>query len=144
MMAPTVDLPDDIIDPTRRVLRDHPVRTAVLYGSQVRGTATDESDIDIAVEFEPDLSVDDRHEARLELIVDLMDALDTDEVDVTDLSTVRPAIGASALNTGVVLKGDRDWFDRLRERFERRRTRRSHEERMKAFDELLDRMEEAV
>lgn len=144
IMEPAADELDDVPEPIGSVLREHPVRTAVLFGSRVQGTETAESDLDIAVEFDVDHSVDERHRARLELIVDLMEALDTDDIDVADLSAIRPAVGASALRTGVVLLGDADRVERLREDFERRTTHRSHEERMRAFDELLARLEETV
>jgi len=63
---------------------------------------------------------------------------------VTDLDGVRPAVGVSALRTGAVLVGDPDRIDRLREAFESRTTDRTHDERMRALDELIDRLEEAV
>lgn len=143
-MEPAADVPAEVTEPLGTVLRDHPVRTAVLFGSRIRGTETAQSDFDIAVEFDADLSVDERHRVRLELIVDLMEALETDDVDVTDLSTIRPAVGASALRTGVILIGDDERVEQLRADFERRATRRSHEERMHAFDELLDRLNDTV
>lgn len=127
-----------------RVLQDHPVRLGVLFGSTVRGTETADSDVDVAVAFEESLPPADRHRARLDLVVDLMESLGVNDVDVTDLDGVRPAVGASALRTGVVLVGDQDRVDRLREEFESRTTERTHEERMRALDELIERLEEVV
>lgn len=127
-----------------RVLRDHPIRTAVLFGSTVRGTDTSHSDVDLAVEFQPDLSTETRHRARIDLVVDLMEALDTDDVDVADLSSIRPSVGASALRTGVAIVGDTDRIEALRERFEAASTTRTRDERLRAFDDLLDRLERTV
>lgn len=127
-----------------RVLQEHPIRIGVLFGSTVRGTETTESDVDVAVAFEESLPPEDRHRARIDLVVDLMETLEVNDVDVTDLDGVRPAVGASALRTGVVLVGDQDRFDQLREEFESRTTELTHEERMRAFDEIIDRLEEAV
>lgn len=138
-MAPTADL-----DAIRDALEDHPVRLAVVFGSQVRGTATSESDVDIAVEFEEGLSADERHRATLELVVDVMEELGVNDVDVTDLDGVPPAVGASALETGVVVLGDDERVEELWEQLDARRTVRSHAERMREFDELLARLEETV
>jgi len=145
-MTPPDEAATTGIDPgtVEHVLGDHPVRVAVLFGSHVRGTANAGSDIDLAVEFDDSLSEEERHRARLDLIVDLMEALRVNDVDVTDLDGIRPAVGASALRTGVVLLGSHDRITELRERFEARATDRSHEERMRQFDELIERLEEAV
>lgn len=136
----------ETVDPTvvRRVLREHPIRIGILFGSHVRGTETTESDVDVAVEFEDSLSDEERHRARIDLIVDLMEAIGVNDVDVTDLEDVRPAIGAAALRTGVALVGEEARIDRLREEFASQTIDRSHEQRMREFDELLDRLEEAV
>lgn len=128
----------------KRVLRRHPIRVGVLFGSHARGTETAESDVDVAVEFEESLSADERHEARIDLIVDLMRTLGVNDVDVTDLDGARPAVAASALRTGIVLIDDEGRADRLLDAFEADTTDRSHEERMRQFDELLARLEEAV
>lgn len=132
------------VDAVTGVLQNHPIRLGVLFGSTVRGTATPESDVDVAVAFEDSLPSDDRHRARIDLIVDLMETLGVNHVDVVDLDGVRPAVGASALRTGVVLVGDQDRVNRLRDEFESQTIDRTHEERMKAFDELVNRLEEAV
>ncbi len=137
--TPTVDH-----NAVKRVLQTHPIRVGVLFGSYARGTETAESDVDVAVEFDESLSRKERHEARIDLIVDLMKTLGINDVDVTDLDGCRPAIGASALRTGVVLVDKDDRVDRLREAFESETADRSHEERMQQFDELLARLEEAV
>jgi len=134
--AGTVD-PEDI----RTVLESHPVRLGVLFGSQVRGTSESHSDIDVAVAFDAALSTEQRTRARIDLVVDLTRTLGTDDVDVVDLDAVRPAVGAVALEDGLVLVGDPDDAERRRAAFDAETTERAHEERMRRFDEFLSRME---
>jgi hypothetical protein len=58
------------VDPEHiaRIIERYPVPCAVLYGSQIRGTATADSDVDIAVAFEEGLSPTERLERRIDLI----------------------------------------------------------------------------
>jgi predicted nucleotidyltransferase len=135
------------IDPAqiRRVVEESPVRLAVLYGSQADGTAVAESDVDVAVAFEQDLSPDQRLDERIELTTELMRTLGTDAVDVADLDTIRPAVGITALERGQVLVGDRSTVEAYRRRFERERTEEgTHDERMQQFDAILDRLDTKV
>lgn len=128
----------------RDVLERHPVCLGVLFGSHARGTGGVHSDVDVAVEFDRSLSIDDRRRARLELIVDLTRALGTDDVDVADLDGIRPEVGASALEDGVVVVGSPERAAALRERFEERAPNRTRTERLDRFDELLAEMEDHV
>ena len=96
----------------------------------------------MAVAFDSALSDEQRFRARIDLVVDLTRALGTDEVDVVDLDAVRPTVGAAALEDGFVLVGDPEEVERRRAEFESRTTERTHDERMRRFDELLARMEE--
>jgi predicted nucleotidyltransferase len=142
-MSPADDAVSGDVDPAtlQCLAGEHPVRVGVLFGSQVRGSQTAESDVDIAVEFEDTLSTDERHRARIDLIVDVQETLGIDDVDVVDLDGVRPAVGASALRTGVVLVGDEKRVERLREDFGSQTTSRSHDERMREFDDIIERLE---
>lgn len=126
------------------MIERYPIRFAVLFGSHARGTPTEFSDVDIAIEFEESVSDDDRAIARIRPLADLMEELGTDEVDVADLDAVRPEIGAAALENGTVLVGTEDRATRLRERFERQVTPSTHEDRMDRFDELVSRMDGLV
>lgn len=141
----TTDASDLDVDTDRlvEVLEGYPIRCALLYGSRVRGTATADSDVDVAVGFEGDLDASERLSLRVDLTVDLIEALGTDAVDVADLDAIEPAVGASALESGVVLYGDEETIDAYRERFEREvaGTRGTHEERLREFDAVLDRLE---
>jgi len=130
------------LDRLQEVLSDYPIGLGVLFGSQATGTAGTHSDIDVAVEFLP--SVDDQFKARLELGVDLTRALGTDDVDVVDLQTVRPAVGYSALNTGTVLVGDTERVTELLAQFDSERERSTSTERRERFDDALGRLKELV
>jgi predicted nucleotidyltransferase len=133
---------DTDITTIERVVEGHPIRFAVLFGSHARGTQTAFSDVDIAVEFEESVSDEDRTRIRLDLIVQLIEALGTDEVDVAVLDSIRPEIGFSAVRDGVVLTGSDDRANQLLKRFARRKTSRTHTDRMRQFDELISRLEE--
>jgi len=133
-------------DEIATVLAQHPVRLAVLFGSQATGTATVESDIDVAVAFESDLSPAERLTERIDLTTALVRAFGTDAVDVTDLDSVSPAVGADALETGQLLVGDQATLSAYRRRFERERTEteETHDERMQQFKSILQRLDAAV
>jgi predicted nucleotidyltransferase len=149
-MTPPVgdDRADLHVDPDRvaRVIREYPVRLAVLFGSYARGTATTDSDVDVAVAFEEDCSPSERLDRRIDLTTDLVAFLGTNDVDVTDLDSVRPDVGSSALQHGTLLVGGREVLEEYLERFERERrsTDDTHEERMDRFDSLLERLEGKV
>jgi len=139
--------PHDPIDPeiVERVCRQYPVELAVLFGSQVRGTHSAASDVDVAVAFEGARDASDRLEGRISLTVDLIDALGTDRVDVADLDAIDPAVGLSALRTGRRLVGSKTTADRYRRGFEQAvGGETTHDERMAAFDALLERLEGQV
>jgi predicted nucleotidyltransferase len=143
-MGEAVDETVDI-DAVVGTLDRHPVRCAVLYGSHAHGTATADSDIDIAVGFEQGLPAQARLDRRIDLVVELTEALGTDDIDVADLDAIRPEVGLTALNTGHVLVGDVETVAEYRDRFERDVTPdETHEERIEQFDAVLDRLEEKV
>lgn len=125
----------------RRVLETYPIRLAVLFGSQAEGTAIQQSDIDIAVAFDEELSPSQRLDKRIELTTELMTNLETDAVDVADLETIRPSVGRSALESGDVLLGDRSTVQAFRRQFEPEQTDAdTHDDRMQRFDSILDRL----
>lgn len=131
-------------DTITEVLEEYPVECALLYGSQLRGTTAPESDIDIAVGFGPELSTAQRLQHRIGLVTELSKTLGTDAIDIADLATIRPEVGLSALETGVVLLGDQSALDAYRKRFEEASREETHEERMERFDGVLDRLEGQV
>lgn len=130
-------------DALQRVLSEHPVRFALVFGSQVRGDAHATSDVDLAVEFDDSISEQEYADARLGLIADLTSALGQNEIDVADLEDMKPAVGKSAFEHGVVIVGSRDEANRYLEQFTQvippsNRTRRER------FDDLLTQIEELV
>jgi predicted nucleotidyltransferase len=129
-----------------RTIEQYPIQLAVLFGSQARGTAATVSDVDIAVAFEDALSAAERLEARIKLTTALAKALGTDDIDVADLDSVRPAVGAHALGTGTRLVGDRTLLEEYADRYEREleRDEETHAERMRRFDALLERLEAKI
>ncbi|MFT4923512.1 MAG: hypothetical protein ACI8XM_002739, partial [Haloarculaceae archaeon] len=88
----------------------------------------------------------ERLDRRIDLTTDLVAFLGTNDVDVTDLDSVRPDVGSSALQHGTLLVGGREVLEEYLERFERERrpTDDSREERMHRFDALLERLEGKV
>jgi Predicted nucleotidyltransferases len=137
-------LDDNALNAVRSVLADHSVRLGVLFGSHASGTAGSHSDVDIAVEFDPDVVDDERYRHRLSLVVDLSQALGTDDLDLVDLDTVRPAVGLSALQDATLLVGDHDRREQLVSEFERRTETPTADQRRDRFDAALERLEEWV
>ena len=101
-----LDTPLDL-DALQAVLREHPVRLAILFGSHATETAHATSDIDLAVEFDEHRpSEPSYNDVFLGLSADLSDALETDDVDIVDLHTVSPPLAAAIFENGVLLVGE--------------------------------------
>jgi predicted nucleotidyltransferase len=95
------------LDALQAVLREHPVRLAILFGSHATETAHATSDIDLAVEFDEHRPSDPSYnDVFLGLSADLSDALETDDVDLVDLHTVSPPLAAAIFEQGVLLVGE--------------------------------------
>ena len=70
------------LDALQAVLREHPVRLAILFGSHATETTHATSDIDLAVEFDEHRpSEPSYNDVFLGVSADLSDALETDDVD---------------------------------------------------------------
>lgn len=95
-------------------LDQHPVRVGVLFDSHATGSQYVDSDVDVAVEFEPTTDLED---ALLSLLADLSSATGGADVDVALLSDVDPRVGVSACRNGVLLVGDREQFESHCQRF---------------------------
>ena len=97
------------IETAQAVLREHPVRLAILFGSYATETAHDTSDIDIAVEFDGHESADRGYnEVFLGLSADLSDELNTDTIDLVDLHTVSQPLATAIFENGILLIGNSD------------------------------------
>lgn len=81
---------------------------AVLVGSQAAGTATDQSDYDIAVQWEKRISgwtILERSEILKQQIADAI-KMHKDQIDLIDITTARLAMRAVVAEEGIVLKGE--------------------------------------
>ena len=142
--APSANRPVEKV--VTQVVEAYPVELAVLFGSYARGTETSESDIDVAVSFDGDRSPQERLELRIDLVVELTKALGMDAVDVADFESIRPEIGISALQTGIILVGQEEQVEHLLDQLEQEVTsdEETHEDRMRRFDSILDQLEADV
>lgn len=103
------------LDALQTVLREHPVRLAILFGSHATETTHATSDIDLAVEFDNHRPADsDYNDVFLGLSADLSAALETDDVDLVDLHTVEPPLAAAIFENGVLLVGTEEHAAKLR------------------------------
>jgi len=131
------------VDRIRAVLADHPVRLAVLFGSQAAGTPDPASDVDIAVEF--DASVENRGQALLAVLTDLSVALDRNDVDLAVVDDLEPRVGRAAFAEGRLLCGSAERAERHRRRFENRtESEQSDQSLRERFDETLARVDRLV
>lgn len=102
-------------DALQAVLREHPIRLAILFGSHATETTHATSDIDLAVEFDEHRPSDPSYnDVFLGLSADLSDALETDDVDLVDLHSVSPALAAAIFEQGVLLVGEAEHAAELR------------------------------
>ena len=92
--------------PIRRVLEEHPVSFAMLFGSAAHGTHTEDSDIDVAVEFAETRPSDDGYsDVYLGLLSDLEESLTT-AVDVVDVHSLTSRFARAVFDSGIVIIGD--------------------------------------
>ena len=78
------------------------VRAALLFGSQARGTARVDSDIDVAVLLDRDTALSERSVLVRTLIMALGEKLRSDRVDVVILNDAPPKLAFHALSEGRV------------------------------------------
>lgn len=124
-----------------RVLDEAPVSLAILYGSHARGDETPNSDIDLAVEFEPSLSSTELTRARLGLIERLTTELETDEIDVLPLSRVHAELLDEITADGVLIYGSSADLERYDAPSVEGPNR---QDRLAEFDDLLAELERVV
>ncbi len=81
---------------------------AILVGSRARGTATQQSDWDIAVRWKKHiagLASLERSEILKQQIADIM-GIPKDQIDLIDLAAARLAMRAVVAEEGIILKGE--------------------------------------
>lgn len=143
--GPTMRTADDVtvegvdLESVRAVLAEEPVSAAVLYGSVATGDATSASDVDIAVEFESDLSSPDRTRARLAIIEKLSRALGTDDIDVVPFARLPPEFRREVLADGILIYGSLRAAEPPGEP-----TGSAREDRLERFDDMLAKLEKVV
>ncbi|TVS09567.1 MAG: nucleotidyltransferase domain-containing protein [Gammaproteobacteria bacterium] len=88
--------------------REPRIELAVLIGSRCRGTATEASDWDFAIQWSDELGFEGVLAATEHLRARLAEALRTDveRIDLIDLRSARLAIRAVVAEEGCLLKGD--------------------------------------
>jgi predicted nucleotidyltransferase len=132
MVSDDATLSQDVEETLISRLEESPVRLALLFGSYETGEATSASDVDIAVEYESDVTeVTDVH---LSLVADLMRILGRDDIDVVRLTAVDPRIAVEALDYGRMLVGTSDEVDRLCAQLEENREQREDTVRARISD----------
>ncbi|MBI3180722.1 MAG: nucleotidyltransferase domain-containing protein [Myxococcales bacterium] len=82
--------------------RPRGVLCAWLFGSHAAGRAHRESDVDVGILLDRRTfpTAEDRSNARMKLIIDLMSALGSNEVDLVELGDVSPELGAAVVQRG--------------------------------------------
>jgi len=78
------------------ILKKHDVKKAAIFGSYAKDKGTEDSDIDILVKIEKDISLLDFIKIELEL----EDELDK-EIDLVEYQTIKPALKENILNNQV-------------------------------------------
>jgi len=88
--------------------REPHLELAVLIGSRCRGTATEASDWDFAIQWSPELGFEGVLAATEGLRAQLAETLRTgvERIDLIDLRSARLAIRAVVAEEGSLLKGD--------------------------------------
>lgn len=133
----------DAIEEIRSYLSEQPLEFALLFGSQVTGTATERSDVDLVVKFSATLDADERFQRRNRIAGELMARLGRDDVDVSTLDRLPPEIAHSAFQEGILLVGDEDTVEEYRQQiaaeYERTAADRKH-----ARDALLRRLKQGT
>jgi predicted nucleotidyltransferase len=123
------------IDAVRKVLEQHPVRLAVLFGSVVSGETHPHSDVDIVVEFEDSVTPTDE---ILPLIANLSSALERNDIDLSTVHDIKPRVGAAAFNEGILLVGSQERMELHRAGFERAIEHTEEKPLRERFDAVIE------
>lgn len=92
------------INALRTLFESHQVKLAYLFGSQAHGTAGPLSDIDLAIVFDRNLSIQDQKQKLETLNQALSTLLKTDHIDLVNLaSTTDPLLKHRAVFSGQCL-----------------------------------------
>ncbi|QLH84924.1 type VII toxin-antitoxin system MntA family adenylyltransferase antitoxin [Halosimplex pelagicum] len=118
---------------------DPAVAFAVAFGSQITGTATSSSDLDLAVKFADEHSTTDRFRKRC-LLSGTLQREDAPFVDISDLEALPIDVAHDALN-GEFVCGDEQLFREFKTEVEAEFRDRREEVRHRQ-SEIIDRIAE--
>ncbi|MFC3959068.1 type VII toxin-antitoxin system MntA family adenylyltransferase antitoxin [Halovivax cerinus] len=108
---------EETIETLSRVLGEHGVSFAMVFGSGARGTMDEGSDLDVAIEFETVRPTDEGYSERyLRLRGALDEALST-PVDVVDVHAMEPRFARVAFDEGCLVRGTESRKTELAERY---------------------------
>ncbi|MUV57883.1 nucleotidyltransferase family protein [Halogeometricum sp. CBA1124] len=122
----------------RAYLAETPVVFAVLFGSHARETATESSDVDVALRFPEEMTDHERFDARNRIDAGLQEYADG-FVDVSDVDSLPTPVAYAALRDGIVLTGDERAVETYRERIGREYEATANE-RERERREFIDRL----
>lgn len=134
-MTPSSDEED--LAAIRRVLRAHPVRLALLYGSAATGTMHADSDYDVAVYFEGGPE-NPEYARRFTALRTALNGCVAREVDVVGLKTLGPRFAGRITETAEVIYDPENAAESLLDGLSIERP--TKEDLEKETDELLDRL----
>lgn len=102
--------PPTTLDRLRDLVEEHPVTTAIAFGSVVDGDFTGESDIDLAVEFPDGEDVDRNYDMWEALYEELKEEFDRD-IDLLDIHVLSPSVRYEIFETGECLYGEKRYAE---------------------------------
>lgn len=93
------------IDGTCAHLAQTSVEFALLFGSHARETASDDSDVDVALRFPEEMDAYERFRRRNRIDAKLQEYAES-FVDVSDIATLPISVAYTALRDGILLVGE--------------------------------------
>ncbi|WP_247730628.1 type VII toxin-antitoxin system MntA family adenylyltransferase antitoxin [Halovivax limisalsi] len=98
-------LDGETIEVLERVLGEHGVSFAMVFGSGARGTMDEESDLDVAIEFDTVRPTDDGYSERYLRLQTALEATLSIPVDVVDVHAMEPRFASVAFDEGRLIRG---------------------------------------
>lgn len=114
------------------------VEFALLFGSHARGTASESSDVDVALRFPVEMDAYERFRRRNRIDAKLQEYAES-FVDVSDIATLPIPVAYTALRDGILLVGEESDVTAYREPVEQE-YEATKDEREQARQELIDRL----
>lgn len=139
--ATETDLNDRLpVEELRAVFEQAPVRVALCFGSQATGAVHPRSDIDLAIELDGVEPGEERYnDVFFDVYAEIAETLDRDDVDLVDLQSVSGTLATVVFDTGIIIYGDPQRVEKLREECDTGGDDRSPRDRL---DRAIERMDE--